>query len=111
MNYSAHQNYKNVLIEMSEIGCRALGYHKTHHFHYFYFMVETTPVYNFVNYQDLVKRSEEEKREFINRSTVNSKKKLPQNPNDKKRCFTPWKIENSLTRNSTFKPKMVPENL
>jgi hypothetical protein len=44
---------------------RVFGYDNTHHHHHKHYFGQVTPVEDFTNYQDLVKRFEIEIREFI----------------------------------------------
>jgi len=56
--------YVNLLMFSGDNG-RVLGYDNTHQYHHRHFMGEITPVNDFISYYDLVKRFEEEIKEFI----------------------------------------------
>ena len=56
--------YINHLIFSGDNG-RVLGYDNTHDFHHKHYLGEISEVLNFTTYQDLVKRFENEVKEFI----------------------------------------------
>jgi hypothetical protein len=56
--------YINPLIFAGD-NCRVLGYDNTHQYHHRHFMGEITPVDDFKSYYELVKRFEEDIKEFI----------------------------------------------